>query len=156
MTLDILRRSGGWAVELAVPIKHAGRQIDVIEIRPPDMQHIVRWGRGQIPSSMALLAELSGVPEMALRSITYPDADRVLLALFNVVPQQMKNDFTSGKAPLATPEELMPEDEPGTRAVDQDDPRFPMADGLVRPLRSQPTGGIGLDLNPLDPMKQVG
>lgn len=157
MAGDVLRRTGGWCVELMLPLKHGGGTIDAIEIRPPDLNTVTRWGRGEIPSSLALLAELCGVPERALRCITYPDADRLILALFNVVPQQIKNDFTNGAYPLATPDELLPAEEPGTRELDPEDPRFPKSDVPVRPKPRpvEPTGGAGFDLDGPEAMKAV-
>jgi hypothetical protein len=146
MPLDILRRTGGWCVELAVPVKHGMQTIDAVEIRAPSIETVVRWGQGEFPSSMALLAELSGVPEMVLRQITYPDADRIIMALYSVMPQPLKNDFTNAVRPLATPPDQLPPEEPGTRPVDQTDPRFP-ADPMLRPgsvHRFEPVGGPGV------------
>jgi hypothetical protein len=172
MALDILRRTGGWCVELMVPIKVGVKEVDQIEIKPPTIAVMTRWQRGDIPSSMALLAELSGVPEMALTNISYPDADRVLLALYSVVPKPMQADFTAGARPLATPEELMPEPEAGTRPLAQDDPRFPQHDGPVVPLGPVPAAppapppepppmpgtdvGVGFDMGGRDAYKRAG
>jgi hypothetical protein len=158
MPLDIMRRTGGWVVELAVPIKHGSTTIDTIEIRPPTIDTVVRWSDGTFPSSMALLADLSGLPEMVLRQITYPDADRIMMALYNVVPQPLKSDFTNAVRPLATPLDELPPDEPGARPVDQTDPRFP-ADPMVRPLgvrrAPEPPGpGMALDM-PTSAARQV-
>jgi hypothetical protein len=159
MSIDIMRRTGGWVVELAVPIKHGSATIDTIEIRPPTIDTVVRWGEGGFPSSMALLADLSGVPERVLRQISYPDADRVMMALYNIVPQQLKTDFTSGNGrPLATPADELPPEEPGARPVDQTDPRFP-ADPMVRPTvirRPEPVDGPGMSLDmPAPAARQV-
>jgi hypothetical protein len=170
MALDILRRTGGWCVELAVPIKVGVKEVDQIEIKPPTIAMMTRWQRGDIPSSMALLAELSGVPELALTNISYPDADRVLLALYSVVPKPMQADFTAGERPLATPEELMPKPDPGTRPVAEDDSRFPQHDGPVQPLKppeppSPPPmpppmpgtdAGVGFDMGGREVFKRAG
>jgi hypothetical protein len=150
MAFDIMRRTGGWAVELATPIKHANQTIEVVEIRPLTIETMVRWSSGQFPSSLALLAELSGIPEMVLRQISYPDADRVMLALYNVVPQALKDDLTNGVRPMATPADAVPPEEPGARAVDQNDPRFP-AETTVLPIRPPPEGGPGMALDMPDP-----
>jgi hypothetical protein len=131
MALDILRRTGGWMVELMVPIKHGAKTIDAIEIRAPSIGLLTRWQRGDIASSMALLAELSDIPESILNTITYPDADRVLMALFNAVPKPIQTDFTNGTRPLATPPEEAPEPVPGSRPLAVDDARFPMHEGTL-------------------------
>jgi hypothetical protein len=136
MSLDILRRTGGWCVELIQPVIHKGVKIDQIEIRSPDLSQVARWGRGEIPSTMRMLQELSDTPEIALLSLKYPDVDRVLMAYYQVVPQSMKDDFTNSRLPLITPPELMTEET--ARTNDQLDPRFPKADGPVRRFEQPP------------------
>ena len=138
MALDILRRTGGWMVELAVPIKVGNKDVTEIEIKAPTISILTRWQSGAIASSMALLSELCGIPEQSLVNIAYPDADRVLMALFNVVPQPIKSDFTAGARPLASEGDQIPEPDPGTRPVAVDDPRFPHHDGPVQPLAPAP------------------
>jgi hypothetical protein len=154
MPLDILRRNGGWCVELIVPIKQGDRTIDQIEIKPPTIGTMTRWQRGYISSTMALLADLSGIPENVLNGISYPDADRVLLALYNIVPQPIKTAFTEGQRPLSTPEEEMPAPEPGTRPLAEDDPRFPQHDGPVEPLG--PPQPPPLPPQPIPPQEGLG
>ena len=138
MSLDILRRNGGWCVELVQPIVHRGKKIETIEIRSPDLGQVARWGRREVPSSMAMLQELSDVPEAALLSLKYPDVDRVLMAYFNVIPKPMQDDFSNNRVPLVTPPELLPEED--RIANDPVDPRFPKADGPVarQPVESTP------------------
>jgi hypothetical protein len=135
LSLDILRRTGGWCVELVQPVSHKGEKIDQIEIRSPDLRQVARWGRGEVPSSMAMLAELSDVVEGALLSLKYPDVDRVLMAYFQCIPKSMQEDFSNGRMPLVTPPELLPED---ARGDDQIDPRFPRAEGPVRRFETPP------------------
>jgi hypothetical protein len=140
MTIDILRKTGGWCVELMRQITYKGKTIDQIEIRSPDLSQVARWGRGEVPSSMAMLAELSDVPEVALLSLTYPDVDRILLAYFQTIPKSMQDDFSSGRISLVTPPELLPEDQ--GRADDPIDARFPKSDGpvtrFVQPTTASP------------------
>jgi hypothetical protein len=166
MPLDILRRTGGWCVELIVPIKQGDRTIEQVEIKPPSIKTLTRWQRGQIPSTMALLSELCGISEALLVNITYPDADRVLLALFNIVPQAIKSDFTEGQRPLASMDEEEPVPEPGARPLAEDDPRFPQHDGPVVPLSPPPPPnmppqpippqeGIGIKMDAPDVMRRV-
>jgi hypothetical protein len=131
MAIDILRKTGGWMVELVVPIRHGAKTIDTIEIKAPTIGVLTRWQRGDIASSMALLAELSDIPESILSTITYPDADRVLMALFNAVPKPIQTDFTNGNRPLATPPDEAPAPAPGSRPLAVDDPRFPQHEGTL-------------------------
>jgi hypothetical protein len=160
-----MRRDGGWTVELATAIiGNSGAQIVEINIRPPDMEQVIRFGQGRYPSTMSLLAELTGVPEMVLRTLVGRDGDRVLRAYYEVVPDDLKKIFTDAKMPLATPDELMPIDQ--NRLNDPIDPRFPRADGPVRrmgdfkinpppPEPAEPTDGPGLDPGLTQPVRKV-
>jgi hypothetical protein len=137
MTLDILRRTGGWCVELQQPLKLGpGKEITQIEIRPMTADHTIRWGEEAIPSTLALLSELCDVPERALRQLLHQDFDRVMMALGNVVSSIVKKSWEEGTRPLSTPDELLPAQEQFVPAVDQQDPRFPDAGGPV--VRMQP------------------
>jgi hypothetical protein len=159
MALDTLRKTGGWCVELYVPLKWGARTVDTIEIKAPTIGLLTRWQRGDIPSSMALLAELSDIPESILNTITYPDADRVLLAMFNVVPKPIQSDFSNGVRPLSTPPDEAPEPAPGSRPLAVDDPRFPKHEGTLSQPEPEPvpapapapapasTGGIGVSMD---------
>ncbi len=139
MTLDILRKTGGWAVELQQPLKLGpNHEIAQIEIRPTTADHMIRWAEGRIPSTLALLSELCDVPERALRQLPSADFDRVMLALHNVLPNVIKNDWAEGGRPLATPEESLPAQEVMVPGTDQLDPRFPAAEGPVVRMGNAP------------------
>jgi hypothetical protein len=130
MSLDILRRTGGWCVELQQPLKHHTGDITAIEIRPPTADIIIRWTNFEIQSMLALLSRMCGLQEKLLRQLPSPDFDRVMLAFMNVAGPQIKADCESGKRMLATPEEDLPESEK-IPPPDQQDPRFPAAEGPV-------------------------
>jgi hypothetical protein len=141
MTLDILRKTGGWAVELAQPLKHHTGDITVIEIRPPTADLVIRWGNFEIQSMLALLSRLCGLPESLLRQLPQSDFNRVMLAFMNVVGPDIKADCESGKRLLATPDEDLPESEK-IPPPDQQDPRFPDAGGpVVRLAEKKPPPG---------------
>jgi hypothetical protein len=153
MSLDILRRSGGWCVELVVPIKTAmDKQID----------HAIRWAEGRYASSLALLAEMCDVSENLLRELTTEDFDRVMLAYYNVVPQTIRRDFENGVRPLATPEEMQTPEE-RIPVPDPIDPRFPKVEGPVtraNPPTPAPPPPVkpaaeGMDFEPPVQMRQV-
>jgi len=137
MTLDILRKSGGWCVELQQPLKFNGREFPAVEIRPPTADHLIRWGQGRIASTLALLSELCDMPERLLRQLPAGDFDRVIMALVNVVPSVIKSDLQEGIRPLATPDEVLPESE-HLPVNDQIDPRFPAHDGPIHRLHDAP------------------
>lgn len=143
----ILRKTGGWAVELISPIRDKnGTEIDTIEIRQLDFDLSIKWSRAEIPSFLALLAILSNIPEKVLRTLVYPDVDRVLLAFFNVLPPAIQGDFTKGVMPIATPLEELPEAERGP-LPDPIDPRFPRADGPVKRFPAPDMPDTGSDIN---------
>jgi hypothetical protein len=157
MEYTTIRKSGGWCIELGTPIG----SIDRLDIQPVSLDHTIRWARHEIPSVLALLAELTGVKEGELKKLTGQDSDRVFVAFSFIVPQQIKRDFDEGKRPLATtPEDMTDEQryEAIDSQVDEIDPRFPKVDGPVKRFK-QPedvaeTGGI--DISGSDVMKKVG
>src|SRR5262245_55194649 len=101
---DTTTRGRGRKIELIAPITYAGNTISELMIAPARLDHVIRWGQGQIGGSLALLAELSGLSEGALRQIEYPDADDVLAAVMAVLPAMIRTDIERGAVPLATPE----------------------------------------------------
>jgi hypothetical protein len=126
MTLDILRKTGGWCVELQQPLKTHSGAVSAIEIRPPSADHVIRWGAYEIPSMLALLSELCGLSEKELRQLPATEFSRVMFAFNSVLPPTIDTK----ERLLATPEEQMPVSEQ-VPPPDQDDPRFPAAGGPV-------------------------
>jgi hypothetical protein len=160
VTLDILRKTGGWCVELQQPLKLGpNHEIAQIEIRPSTADHMIRWVQEKIPSTLALLSELCDVPERALRQLPSHDFDRVMLAFHNILPAAIRQDWTDGTRPLATPEEDIPVQQAMVPGTDQLDPRFPAAEGpvvrmgnapLKPPSRDDGDGsGMNMDLPPI-------
>lgn len=133
------KRDGSWVVELAIPLHHAGHQLDELKIRPLTMGQLVRWNNQEIPSVMALMAELTDLPELLLRQITFPDVDRVMLVFASMMPPVIQQAMSNNSRPIATPDDQLP---PGTtaetRVNDQLDPRFPHVDGPVRRFPAPP------------------
>jgi hypothetical protein len=134
MPSNTLKRNGAWVVELLTPLHHQGRDIDEITISSPGFEHVIRWGMHEIPSTLALLSELTGLPEKLLRMITYPDVDRVMLAFTAMLPPAIQADFNKGARPFATPIDELPVEQ---LVNDQIDPRYPHVDGPV--VRMPPT-----------------
>jgi hypothetical protein len=137
MVSHTLKRDGSWIVELLIPLKHHDREITEIRISAPGFEHVIRWGLREIPSTLALLSELTGLPEKLLRMITYPDVDRVMLAFTAMMPPAIQDDFRKGARPFATPVEDLPEQH---QVNDQIDPRYPHVDGPV--VRMPATSGL--------------
>ena len=134
------RKNGAWAVELITPIRDLqGKEITTIVIGQLTFDLSIKWSQAKIPSFLALLAILSNVPEQVLRTLVYPDVDRVLKAFFEVLPVAIQNDFTNGVLPIATPQEALPEAERHSLPPDPIDPRFPAADG---PVQRFPEGSL--------------
>jgi hypothetical protein len=147
MTLDILRRTGGWCVELQQPLKSRNGDVTAVEIRPPTADHVIRWGAYEIPSILALLSELCELPEKLLRQLPASEFSRVMFAFNNVLPPTIDTK----ERLLATPEEQLPEPEQ-VPVPDQIDPRFPAAVGPVVRLKenkpSPPPEDKPMDLAP--------
>jgi hypothetical protein len=92
-------RKGGRSVELLIPFEHLGKTIDVIHIKPVLFDHTLRWQQGEFRSSLALLATLTGERESTLRLLRYPDADRVLATMFDMLPAAIQADINTGQIP---------------------------------------------------------
>lgn len=125
MTLDILRKTGGWCVELQQPLKtHAG-EVTAIEIRSLTADHVIRWDNFEISSQLALLSELCGVSERSLRQLPATEFSRVMFAFNNMLPPT----FNTKDRLMATPDDQLPPEE--IPPPDQQDPRFPATSGPV-------------------------
>ena len=157
-----LKRDGGWTVELINPLEE---RIKELNIRPPTLDHTIRWGQGKIWSVLALLSDLTGVPEPLLRRLSGADSDRVLTAFSLLAPPLIKDDFQNGRRPLATPDEQKTDKqlyEDQSLDNDPDDPRFPRVEGTLKrfkepeqPPQPQPDSG-GMNVNPPEVMRRVG
>jgi hypothetical protein len=156
-----MRRDGSFVVELFTPLKHEGRDVEAIIIRAPTYEHSIRWGRQQIPSGLALLAELTDLPERLLRQITAPDVDRVTFALLFAQATWAQKDINEGRRPFATPDEELPSITE-SKVSDQQDPRFPHVEGPVKRYPTPPKvvippeeKDVNLNFAPPEAMKAV-
>lgn len=165
MEYTTMKRNGGWTVELSTPID----KLDKIDLAPVKLDHTIRWARGDIPSVLALISELSGVSESSLKQLSGQDTDRLFVAFSFIATGSIKDDFQKGARPLATPPELM-SDEERYRAADEQndeiDPRFPKVNEPVQRFRKepemtaeaspqpQPDAGLSIDAPPI--MQKVG
>ncbi len=151
MTLDILRKTGGWCVELQQPLKSHTGDITAIEIRPLTGELIIRWTNFEIPSILALLSRMCDLPERLLRQLPQQDFDRVMTALMVAVGPNVKAECESGKRLLATPDDELPAPEQVVPPLDQRDPRFPDPGGpVVRLGEKKPPQSVDppMNLNP--------
>ena len=132
-----LKADGSWAVELMHPVVHDGQTISSVVVHPVRFEQTIKWGRREYPSQLALLAELSQLPERVLRLLQYPDVDRVLIAMTGVLPASIAVDMRDNPVALATPDELLPPMQED-KIVDQGDPRFPH---VTEPIKRFPGSG---------------
>jgi len=86
-------------VTLMAPFEHQGRAIDAITLAPVKLDHMLRWKEGRFSSGLALLSELSGIEEPALREMRYPDVDRVMAELHLHLPSVIRTDLEGGHVP---------------------------------------------------------
>ena len=135
---DTLKRDGGWSVELVTPLmRRDGTMIDVVDLKPAELDQIIRWGMGDIPSTLSMLSEMCGLSESLLRTLKYPDVDRVMLAYSQVIPPVVRKDFEEGTRPFATPQDDLPVGDRET--VGGTNTLFPKVAGDVKPFTSPPT-----------------
>jgi len=147
----IMKRDGSWVVELIHPLKHNGKEVAEVTLRPPTYDIRIRWARSDgIPSVLQLLAELTKQPERLLRLLVYPDVDRVMLALFGVLPDDIAGPIRAGQSPkpLETPEDELELIEPPGIVSDQSDDRFPLAEPTAKKF---PEGGPVFKAGPPQP-----
>jgi hypothetical protein len=94
-------RDGGRCIELFVPIEFLKAKIDAVTIRPVKLDHFLRWESGEISTALALLSELTGLQQAALRQINYPDIERVMAAFVNMLPAKIAENINRGEVPVA-------------------------------------------------------
>lgn len=97
-------RLGGRTIELFVPIEHlGGKKITEIAFGPIRFDHTLRWQEGQLSSVLTLMAEVSGLDEVTLRQLAYPDADRVMEAFISMLPPEIRENLGGRVTPPPTP-----------------------------------------------------
>jgi hypothetical protein len=168
-----MKRNGAWIVELVHPLAAKSGTLTEITINPVNLDQVIRWGRGDISSSLQLMAEMTGQPERLLRQLVYPDVDRVTLAFMNVLPDSVTKGISEGKHPWATADDELELIEPiaEVQLPDQGgDPRFPLATGsAVKRFQTPPqfkagppppqlpqTDSAGFDVTEPDAIKPAG
>lgn len=98
---ETLLRDGGRRIELFVPVEYAKKKIDAVTIKPVKLDHFLRWESGEIATALALLSELSGLQQAALRQINYPDIERVMGAFVGMLPAKIAENINRGEVPVA-------------------------------------------------------
>ena len=92
---------GSRVVRLYLPFDHAKHKIDRITIKAIKLDHVMRWQAGEFRSAIQFLAHLTGMQEIVLRQLRYPDAERVLAVFFQMLPQDISTQIASGEIPPA-------------------------------------------------------
>ena len=95
-----MNRDGSRKVELLIPFEHLGLKYDSITLRPVLFDHVLRWQAGEFRSAVHLLAVLTGQQEATLRMLRYPDPDRVIAAMIEMLPTAIRTDVVEGKIPM--------------------------------------------------------
>jgi hypothetical protein len=94
-------RDGGRRIELFVPVEFLKQKIDAVTIKPVKLDHFIRWESGEISTALALLSELTGLQQAALRQINYPDIERVMAAFVSMLPAKIAANIERGEVPVA-------------------------------------------------------
>lgn len=158
---ETLTRDGGRRIELFVPVEFAKKKIDAVRIRPVKLDHFLRWESGEISTALALLSELSGLQQAALRQINYPDIERVMGAFVAMLPAKIAENINRGEVPIAgqptvplSPVQQAAAEEPQAAAppVEMPPPAPPAGNAKKPPLTALPADGatgdyIGFNLD---------
>jgi hypothetical protein len=96
-----LDKSGGRQIELFIPFEYEGKMVEAVEIGAPQFDHVIRWQAGEYKSALALLSAMSGMTQLCLRKLRYPDAERVFAAFMDMLPDAIGADVQAGISPRA-------------------------------------------------------
>jgi hypothetical protein len=119
-----LDKSGGRRIELFIPFEYEGSLVEGVEIGAPQFDHVIRWQEGEYKSALALLSAMSGMTQVCLRKLRYPDAERVFAAFMDMLPDAIRADVQAGIAPRAVEAEQEPGISPAQReAIERATPR---------------------------------
>lgn len=97
--MTTLRKDGGRNIELFLPFEHKGEMISVIGLAPVTWSHTLKWQGGEYSKSTDLLFELAEHSEDIIRSIRYPDVDRVMTQFFEMLPPEIRDSIANGTIP---------------------------------------------------------
>ena len=99
MSTETHHPDGRRTIGLFIPFKAAGVQVAEITFEPCTFGHLLRWQAGLIPSSLALLQELSKRSLHEIESIRHPDDSRVMAAFLDHIHPDIAADVRSGVRP---------------------------------------------------------
>lgn len=146
-----LRKDGGRTIELLLPFKHEGKSVTLIGLAPVTWGHTLKWQGGEYTKSLDLLFELCEQPEAVIRSLRYPDVDRVMTQFFDMLPPEIRESIANGTIPqkIALPpagvevpiEEVITEGDAGEPVPDQPEYtpyRPPTQSEISEDLKSHP------------------
>ena len=102
-------KMGGRTVELFIPFELNGKRIERVTFGPFLFGHTMRWTGGEFASGVALMVELAGVDKLVVRSIRYPDVDRVMEAFMSLLTPEIRDDIVNERVPQKTTPEPQPE-----------------------------------------------
>lgn len=128
-------KKGGRTVELFLPFDVDGKKVEAITFSPVRFDHTIRWREGEWKSILGLMAALAEVDEKILRSLAYPDTDRVMGVFVDMLPPEIRGTITEREQVVADqPEPMIPTATPQPSAA----PPFP-------PFQPPQMNGNGLD-----------
>lgn len=104
MSDEAQHSDGRRMVGLYLPFTAAGLRIEAITFEPCTFGHLLRWQAGAIPSSIALMMELSKRTLHEIETIRYPDDSRVMAAFLDHIHPTIADDIRAGVRPRASGE----------------------------------------------------
>lgn len=90
---------GGAKVDLFIEITVLGKKITEVRFKPFEWGWEIQWREGRIPSSLALLSTMTGMPQATLRRLTKVDYERVSAMMSVMVPDVIREAMASGQWP---------------------------------------------------------
>src|SRR4051812_16393733 len=95
-----VRRDGSRTVALLMPFTHLGQNVEQVTFKPVVLDVTLRWQEGAIGGVLALMSELTGLPEHMLGQLRYPDADLVMDHFMAHLPKPISSSIANGEIPV--------------------------------------------------------
>src|SRR5580765_8212745 len=93
-------REGGRIIQLLRPFKWKGRTYRAVSFAPVRLDQAIKFQDSEYDTALELAAELAGMKLECLRQLTYPDADIVLRAFVDMLPEHMQAAIADATVPL--------------------------------------------------------
>lgn len=97
--MTTLRKDGGRDIALFLPFEHGGESITQIGLAPVTWNHTLKWQGGEYNKATDLLFDLAEQSEDVMRSVRYPDIDRIMTQFYEMMPPEIRDAMAAGTIP---------------------------------------------------------